>query len=1232
MTKVVLPSGLQIDTAGNPLDAVVNDMYNRGVKTAGQAFIGGDTTAAKHTYYPDLVQTPPAVDTRSNISKVFGGFQAVGSFIDNIAIKAAKNVGGIFETDILQPAKALTFQATHNFQDETSYYREQNTKASNEYLGTKKKLTDDFQAGRINQTDYNKQLADLDKTVGQEVVQTNQKYQTANDRQYKWKDYQSGQYHDPTAGDLFNVADGAITIASLGTAGALKAGFAETATTGATKFLGRDLIVGGLEKIGATSAAADAKVLAGSIDEIVSKFITKVPGLNEYMTRQIGKLGADITAKKFATNAVAEMLLHAPLREMNIESAQAIVNSVRDGKFLETPAGQSWLSSGVGQAVMMAGMTLEGGPLGFILKTFGDAGKKLQILTYGSEFASEISKFGEMSDEEIKTVLQKGGTNFEGTFFDHIFRMADSEGNAVNGWKYVGEHPEFVPVMKSIQESIASGKVAGAAANAAMSGIVKDLLASGQEINVESVMQHMMNWQKAGELGDQASKLMVASGKLGAGQKAVVAKFSRETISALINKVDSVATETKAAFKEAGGTSKAMLFKSQQQAAEEIISQAVNKGEFWAQHDGLVEDIVNGIRDAKNVGEIKAALRQTDAAKYLRGVPSSISSKLKDLGYIMVLPDNVKNPFVNIADAAGAKLTSILVGDVSKSGLARTLGLTKDYPVTELNAVLGEDVARVAGRSPGFAGLGRALDKMGIGFGNGGTEAYRMITTNAINNIEDIGVGLNGVSTMSKLQAFAEQSRTINDLRQMTKGEIASALTISRDSAKDVQRAIIKSYLDVPLEVRGLADSIVDFANQNPLQRLYGRVQGALRYSYNPFFRLQETVETKLLGAAATDGRTAWMSTFGALVPKDRAYLNEVVKKMESSNILEASMYGEAANNQVVGRISAHIGSAQKRDLAAVVDAMADKAGLSVDDLLATRGQDVMDIVRPIVQYPTEGAINSHMAKMFGLAAFPSRYNVKVTSLVAKALANQTPLVQGAVLRGIWDFHSWLKTDAGLSWQQDYADEIKFMEWLTPINSLEWTMKQLQGERSSWADVGQIGGLPFGVFSQILQDQGIINQQSPYVDSKTGEIFNTKIPVTAKGRLSIGIMDMLGSAFTWPGRSAGLPGKQQFIRNAAENLTGAGRGDFQTIYHDPSELSPQQQKDQTFWKERAAASGVRLPTPPKPDYPTLYNPVNGQPRVVQPKITKSQIAAMKASAAKPKKKKLPVDFKSIVNR
>ena len=129
----------------------------------------------------------------------------------------------------------------------------------------------------------------------------------------------------------------------------------------------------------------------------------------------------------------------------------------------------------------------------------------------------------------------------------------------------------------------------------------------------------------------------------------------------------------------------------------------------------------------------------------------------------------------------------------------------------------------------------------------------------------DLATG--GQAILSKLQKFIEDKPGISglnkisagesaltDIRQMTISEIQQALKdksgklIKESDAKNIRKAILQGYQNIPLEYRGLGEKVTDtLYSVNPLQKYYSRIQGALRYTYNPFFRLQESAETKIL-------------------------------------------------------------------------------------------------------------------------------------------------------------------------------------------------------------------------------------------------------------------------------------------------------------------------------------------------------------------------------------------------
>ena len=164
---------------------------------------------------------------------------------------------------------------------------------------------------------------------------------------------------------------------------------------------------------------------------------------------------------------------------------------------------------------------------------------------------------------------------------------------------------------------------------------------------------------------------------------------------------------------------------------------------------------------------------------------------------------------------------------------------------------------------------------------------------------------------------------------------------------------------------------------------------------------------------------------------------------MDEARIFTSSLYGEAAQDQVLGRITANITQGQKRDLAGLALDMAKKKGTTIDDMIINHADELDDALRVIVQYPKKGFLASPLARTLNLAFFPMRYNLKVTKVAAEALAKQPPYIQKAVLHSLFTMGDWLKSDEGIRWQQQHQDAIRLLNWVTPINSIAYTMNLL---------------------------------------------------------------------------------------------------------------------------------------------------------------------------------------------
>jgi hypothetical protein len=73
----------------------------------------------------------------------------------------------------------------------------------------------------------------------------------------------------------------------------------------------------------------------------------------------------------------------------------------------------------------------------------------------------------------------------------------------------------------------------------------------------------------------------------------------------------------------------------------------------------------------------------------------------------------------------------------------------------------------------------------------------------------------------------------------------------------------------------------------------------------------------------------------------------------------------------------------------------------------------------------------------------------------------------------------------------------------------------------------------------MLDAQGLTNFGGVYVSPKTGQTVPDYVPVSDKGKLATAIQDLLGSLYTYPGATVGLPSKTSIDTNIALGITGA---------------------------------------------------------------------------------------------
>lgn len=876
----------------------------------------------------------------------------------------------------------------------------------------------------------------------------------------------------------FAVAETAVNILSLGSLG-IAASSAKSGLTQGGKQLSKSAVKS-LVDDGATS---------------VERAFLKVPATRALIERNImaaskreaQKLAGETSyqfVKREGRKIAADLLIKRPLYyQQNIGDANKIFDSVLSGDYPTALKTGAWMST----------QLLNGGPIGVFFKGKDYLKGSLKKLAYGNESVIDgISRrIGDGDSTQIARYVQ-----------DQL-----SAGN---------KEPE--KIFRILQET--NLRVSGEKVSDAVDNILRNYEYSNvplSEITPERIFKDYDNWRKADEVLDVIKKKGLKGIKEGDIENLVVVRW------------DSIMKRGLASAIEQGTDKNSM---------REILKEMSERpGNAWGENNILVGQLNRIINESETAEDAAKAIRSIPTATATpKNIPSNLAKQLSDLGYSIAVP-------------AGGRATPKVDYDDTRKLVTRAIDGTGVFD-------------EATSPQPELAAIAGALERVGLSPQAANREAFRKLSESVATSLENTTAGreigfkntgsiaTGGKALLSKLQQYVENKRpafglgqraAVTDLRQLTLKEISEALSsksfkVDKDMAKEVRKAVMQGYLDVPLETRGLGDWVQDrLFSLNPAQKYYSRVQSALRYTYNPFFRIQETSETSILSGLS--GGNKFPHIFWN---KDRQELNATVKTLEDTGLFggkfASSLAGEAAQDNVLGRLSANLTKGQKQDLAGLAMDMAKNRGTDVASMIKNNPDELADALRVIVQYPQKGILASSLARTMNLAFFPMRYNLKVTALAAEVLAKQPPTIQKAVLHSLFNMKDWLNSDEGIVWRSKHADAISVFSWITPINSVDYAYKLLSEEGEGWADLGQLGGLPIGVITQILDSQGIISLNRPYVDPRTGDVIPKYVPQSAKARAAVALGDLLGSMFTYPGRTLGLPGKGQAIRGFVKNF------------------------------------------------------------------------------------------------
>lgn len=1105
-------------------------------------------------------------------SNTSGGLAKFGSFLSTMVGEVghvAASAASWLKTNAVNLAEAplkLGTDIGHGLVDrfEIDSINTQN----DQFSGRLATLTNLYKSGGITSKEYSEQLKELNQSQNQLVQESNNlSTRVKGDQQATTK----------------AAWDTAATLVTVLTAGVGAGG--DPAYTAAAKFVASD--------------AADSPLIAGAakLNEIamnpeLQKSVYLSAANKAAIQRSIAEVVVQntghMTAEQISRASVMNMALKYPIYYNMLSSTGDQVYKELDNK---------QYGSALRTVAFNALLLLSGGPIGHALKYGGGAVKEIAARTFTTTpFLDELSRGIGNGDA---SGLYKAITNIKDP---SAFKFFDANGN----FQQVAE--------KDLQARIIKNMSAVEATNLAATGKTEPVAAAWRVINGMAANEgaSMSTFTHDEALVNMHNDFEVHRALNAASEKAGLGPV-------VTGRLDlRQARSNAAALREGTDEESSMKIWTDLKRNNPSFAWA-NSTTYDKQITAAIKKFGGGEPLAKAVNDIKAGVQ-------IKGLPENLVRNASKMGYVAVQPANIEAPFI---EGAG-KLTSKFaensdlwtkavaplpvmshVGDMLTGlGLSPNASVQRAYQL--YNANLAENLNRL-----NIAGLADELTAKGATVVKEDTSAVEALKKQGYDdatiaklkteNPEDF----QSTKVTEKPEEAQTQSDFINkvladyrnnptrgrlarampitDYRQMTDGDIQTAfknkkIDISGADAHRIGRAIDQSWLQMPLAIRGLGDKAVDLNFRfNPLAGRYSRLQGSLRFAWNPFYQnLRAIPKTEILASAKGGGyvNAVFSGEFKQIGPvrellRDKGIFDEkggLGTAMAGAEAVEAS--GDTGRN--LGR---RLLPQQERSIAGLVVSKANKADLSVATYVEQFPNEVRDMVQAIAEYDRKANfLNSPMVRTLNLAIFPFRFELKVGTAMAKALANTSAVTQMAFIKGAMNAHIWLNSAEGQAWYSHNSEAIGLFEYMTPLATISEVGDALGLQHNAIGEYGELGGLPFGFIPQILDAEGLTHFNQPGVDAKTGAVIPSYIPQTARGQAETAIQDFLGSLFTYPGATIGAPSKASITRTAAMGITGANKKkDLKLVT--PTNLSDQQRSYSDAIQQMNGTT-PQVPTPP----------------------------------------------------
>lgn len=632
------------------------------------------------------------------------------------------------------------------------------------------------------------------------------------------------------------------------------------------------------------------------------------------------------------------------------------------------------------------------------------------------------------------------------------------------------------------------------------------------------------------------------------------------------------------------------------------IKQLIHDGTI-PNNPGLIAEINKHV-DAGDIQGINKIFAASPVGKSVAAAHPPIGLSEVDRGYAArwtdITPKEVsmgKSLGMSPQDVRIAKYEGTLPPEMSKLTEVAPKAYPGGYvpsiaPKGAANYVTPSKAAELAANieaKPGLGKIGRAITKAGLSpVANEPGALQSALKTNLNTELGKLDPNLEGKgsSLYSSLLNKAGDTRGVTDIRLLSKRALGQVLRdegISSITPGQLKSALSTAQLRVPAELQSLGGKLTSAAIKYvPGEKTLLKAQSYGRFGINPIFAGKVGIKAGYLGAVDSHG--------GPIIGK--------VSNDVAAYVGDAKQFGGLVQD-TLGTPGARakggfgVDKFQQHVAGNLVQNILKKNGASLEDIAKNPAlkQQVDHAVQMIYGYPKGGVLDSNLMKSLNVAVFPARFEAKILGATAKAIINQPPVVRASILNGLLKTQNFLNSPEGQQWKKDNSELVDVARYFTPLDTLSKVMSAVtgQGHGVNLKDLGAIGGLPFGVFTQILTGQGVNLGpfgSSDYVPTKTGVAIGRQIPQTTKARIATALGDIISQSFSYPGAQIGLKSKSSIVKTAVDVVAGGNlktnKSDFKTVgggvTQGPTSAS----------NNIPTLKGIKIPSPKAPSIVPIY--------------------------------------------